>query len=219
MKQATALLLIFCCIVVLTSACNFPARLRYSIDPPEPGEVMLQDDFEIKGTWEVWSDELSVVDYNSGGLRFFVNKPDFVYWSRPQSTYKDVLVSVKATKVSGPDDNHFGVICRYKNRDNFYYFMISSDGYYGIMKVQEGMHSLISHDQLQYSEVILQGDRQDNWIQAECNGPNLVLSVNEVRVAVAYDSDIEWGGVGLIVGTYEETGVDLLFDDFLVVQP
>jgi hypothetical protein len=219
MKKKYLIFLFLSSLFVLTTGCEMPMRLRYQFDPPQTGEVLLQDDFSEHGLWEVWSDEYSVVDYDSDGLRFFVNQPNFVYWSRPARDYVDEMIFVKAMKVSGPDDNYFGVLCRYKNRDNFYYFVISSDGYYGIMKVHEGDHYLISADQLQYSEVIHQGDREENNIQAECSGPNLVLSVNDIRLAVAYDTDFDSGGVGLIVGTYDQIGVDILFDDFEVIQP
>ena len=219
MKKAILFLLISVLLATALAACGSAVQLRYQLDPPSSGEVLFSDDFSSPGSWEVWSDEYSVVDYNSDGLRFFVNQPDYIYWSRPSKDFIDVIVSVNALKVSGPDDNNFGVLCRYNNRDNYYYAVISSDGYLGIMKVQDGIHTLISSDQLQYSEVILQGDHQENHIRLECNGPNLALDVNDVRLAVAYDTDLTWGGVGLIVGTYEQIGVDILFDDFEVVQP
>jgi hypothetical protein len=201
------------------TACDVPMRMRYQFNPPASGDLLLSDNFSEKSTWEVWSDTYSVVDYNSGGLRFFVNQPDFVYWSHPGDNFTDVKVVVEAVKISGPDDNSFGVMCRYKNRDNFYYAVISSDGYHGILKVLDGNHALISADQLQFSDVISQGNRQANQLMFECNGPNLALTVNDTRLAVAYDADLSWGSVGLIVGTYEEVGVDILFDDFEVLQP
>ena len=34
----------------------------------------------------------------------------------------------------GPDDNDFGIICRYIDDNQFYYAIISSDGYYGIVR-------------------------------------------------------------------------------------
>lgn len=219
MKRVLLIFLFLLIIVPLSVSCDVPMRIRYQLNPPEPGEILLFDDFTVESSWEVWSDGFSVVDYDSGGLRFFVNQADFVYWSSPAQNFYDTLISVSALKVSGPDDNSFGVFCRYQNRDNFYYFIISSDGYYGIMKVLDGNHQLLSSDQLEFSELILQGDGQKNQILAECSGPNLVLTVNNTMLAVASDSDFAWGGVGLIVGTYDQVGVDILFDDFQVVQP
>ncbi len=201
------------------AGCDPTARIRYLFDPPQSGDILFEDDFSLAGSWDVWNDTQSIVDYNSGGLRFYVNQPNYEYWSRPKRDFQDVLIDVDSTKVSGPDDNHFGVICRYKNRENFYAFLISSDGYFGIMKVIDNQYQLISHEQMEYSEVIQQGDGAQNQIKVECNGPNLSLSVNDQKLAVAYDTDFEWGGAGLIVGTYDMVGVDILFDNFLIRQP
>jgi hypothetical protein len=217
--KKAATLFLFLVLLSFAAGCELPMRLRYQFDPPQPGDVLISDDFSDPASWDTWSDDLSVVDFNSGGLRFFVNEPNYDFWSRLKQDYKDAVIQVDATKVGGPDDNSFGVFCRYENRDNFYYFLISSDGYFGIMKVLDGSHSLISSEQLQYHEQILKGDRSTNHIQAECSGPNLVLTVNDVRLAVAYDTELEWGGVGLMVGTYDEIGVDILFDNFQVTQP
>jgi hypothetical protein len=33
------------------------------------------------------------------------------------------------------------------------------------------------------------------------------------------DADLDFGDVGLVVGNFSEPGVDILFDDFIVVKP
>jgi hypothetical protein len=185
----------------------------------QPGEILFQDDFSDPSTgWTTWNGDGSAVDYNNGGLRFYINQLDFEYWSLPVGNYEDVRIDVAATKLTGPDDNHYGIICRYVNRDNYYSFIISSDGYYGIMKVKEGNYSLIAGSQMQYSDIIQKGSIT-NDLQAECSGENLVFSVNGQKLAVAHDSDFKKGGVGLIVGTYQSPGVDVIFDDFVLYQP
>ena len=94
-----------------------------------PGEVLFSDTFsDDSGGWNTWTDNNSIVDYNSGGLRFYINEKDYNFWSRPQNDFQDVIVEVLATRISGTDDNHFGVICHYENRDNYYALVISSDG-------------------------------------------------------------------------------------------
>jgi hypothetical protein len=201
------------------TACDVPSRLRYYFDPPESGEILFADDFSTAGSWDTWNDSLSIVNQNSGGLRFFVNIPDYDYWSRPKVDFQNVIIEVDAVKVSGPANNNFGVICRYENRDNFYYFLISSDGYYGILKVKDAEHTIISHRELQYSDVILKENSEINHMRVECIDSNLVLFVNDQKLAVASDSEFDWGGAGLMVGSYDQPGVDILFDNFIVIQP
>jgi hypothetical protein len=43
--------------------------------------------------------------------------------------------------------------------------------------------------------------------------------VNGVAVMNATDTDLSGGLVGLIAGTFEESGVDILFDNFIVTKP
>jgi hypothetical protein len=214
-------LFIFICAFLLigTTACSAFQKVQNWIHPPQPGSTLFSDDFSDPSSgWTTWNGDGSAVDYNNGGLRFYINQLNFDYWSMPPGDYRDVHIEVMATKLTGPDDNHYGIICRYKNRDNFYSFIISSDGYFGIMKVKEGNYSLITGTQMQYSEIIRQSS-VTNYLQADCIGENLVFSVNGQKVAVAQDKDFNEGAVGLIAGTYSSPSVDILFDNFAIYQP
>ena len=123
-----------------------------------------------------------------------------------------------AFKVGGERDNRFGVICRAKGTDSFYTFIISSDGYYGVGKVEQQSYELIDTDALLPSEAIKKGSAI-NRIRAECVGERLTLYVNGIKIAEYQDAEFAAGDVGLIAGTYNEPGTDIRFDDFLVIQP
>ena len=58
-----------------------------------------------------------------------------------------------------------------------------------------------------------------NEIQAVCKGNHLILIVNDVRLLQVEDHYLDTGDVGLIVGNFSEPGVDILFDNFIVVKP
>lgn len=183
------------------------------------GDVLFQDDFSDSNSgWATWSQDVSEVAYRSGGLSMRINQPRYDYWSRPGKRFADVILSVDAARVSGPDNNDFGLICRYRNGDNFYAFLISSDGYYGIIRVQDGAYQVIGADTLQYSAAIQTGGAI-NQLQAECNGSSLSFSVNGTLLAQAEDSAFRSGEVGLLAGTYGEPGVEILFDNFIVIKP
>lgn len=183
------------------------------------GQVLFQDDFSNDGSgWATWSRDVSEVAYRSGGLSIRVNQPHFDYWSRPGKRFADSILAVDASKISGSDNNDYGLICRYRNSDNFYAFLISSDGYYGIVRVQDGQYQVLGAESLGFSEAIQQGSAA-NQIQAECNGSSLRLTVNGSLLAQAQDSTFASGEVGLLAGTYEEPGVEILFDNFIVIQP
>jgi hypothetical protein len=125
---------------------------------------------------------------------------------------------VEATKLGGPDDNDFGLICRYIDEETFYGFLISSDGYYGITKRNKSDHQVINAETMQFSDVIKRGDAT-NKIRAECIGNRLLLWANGEKLAEVIDDDYSAGDVGLLAGSFDKIGVDILFDNFVMTKP
>jgi len=96
--------------------------------------------------------------------------------------------------------------------------VIGSDGYYGIYKMASGEQSLISQVHMDFSENINRGGKE-NEIIAVCQGDQLALIVNDTPLIQVEDAAFKHGDVGLIVGNFSEQGVDILFDDFIVMKP
>ena len=121
--------------------------------------------------------------------------------------------------MNGPDDNIYGLICRYQNADNFYFFVVSSDGYAGIGLHKNGEDTLLNEDTLQPAAVVQTGNTS-NLIRAVCDGSELRLHVNGVLVTRAQEKE-NWveGDVGIIVGTFDQPDVEIEFDNFSVIQP
>jgi hypothetical protein len=147
-----------------------------------------------------------------------VNTPSTDVWANPGLKFTDTVVEVEATKVSGPDDNDFGVICRYQDESNFYFFIISSDGYYGLGKVIDGEQVLIGEEELMPSDDIKLGN-VTNTVKADCVGSTLTLYANGVQLISVQDSSFASGDVGLMAGTFSEAGTDIHFDNFVVREP
>ena len=181
--------------------------------------VLFKDDFNQEtGGWTTHEDSLSFSGYAQGGFRLWANVPNYQIWSVPGLRFEDSFIYIRARKLSGPDNNLLGVICRYQDQLNFYALVIGSDGYYGIYRVLAGAQTLIAQQHLDFSEEIQRGDGE-NEIQALCQGDQLLLIVNGVRLLEVRDDSFSQGDVGLIVGNFENKGVDVLFEDFIVVKP
>jgi hypothetical protein len=185
-----------------------------------PGSLLFQDDFsDPTSGWD--RQELpgsGVMDYNEAALRILVSAENEMLWSGPGLEFADVQVSVQAARLSGPEDNLFGIVCRAVDRQNFYFLAISSDGYYGIGKMKDGVQALLTGDQLLPHEDILQGEAS-NHLRAECSGSQLSLMVNGVELAAVDDAKYASGEVGLFAGTLSSPGADIRFDNFSVSQP
>lgn len=186
----------------------------------QSGSILYQDDFSRpESGWDRYEDDVYRVDYEQGAYRFHVSAADTEVWARPHLILPDVQIEVIATKVGGPDDNIYGLICRYQDADNFFFFVISSDGYAGIGAHRNGESSLLNEETLQPAAVVQTGNTS-NLIRAVCDGSELRLHVNGVLVTRA-KAEGNWseGDVGLIVGTFDRPEVEIEFDNFSVTKP
>lgn len=186
--------------------------------PPASGETLYFDDFSAPASgWERFTSAEGTMDYDGGGFRFLVNALDTNFWSTPGRTFRDVRVEVDVAKIDGPDENRIGVLCRFLE-GNYYFFMVSSDGYYTIGKYLGGNVLQLGQSQMQYNPAIHTG-LAVNHLRGDCIGETLTFYVNGAPVAQAVDADLAQGSVGLLAGTFGQPGVDVLFDNFFVLQP
>ncbi|MBT3189224.1 MAG: hypothetical protein HN736_06075 [Anaerolineae bacterium] len=190
---------------------------------PEPvllsGDILFEDDFSTReNQWTSLVNDGGVMNYDASGFRFYIKDAGLNYWATPGMNFNDVRVEVDALQYTGPIENRIGVICRYQNDQNFYFFVISADGYYAIGKMKAGELRLLGQDSMLYSSAIITGVAI-NHLRAECHGNTLRFYINDSPIALVEDFDFTVGDVGLLAGTFEEGGLDVLFDEFVVFQP
>ncbi len=175
--------------IALLTGCNSSSLPSNTPEAKSPAREIFRDDFSNPASgWPTIQDNGSIIEYQFDGFRFFVNQPNYDYWSALVDNYNNVLLAVEAAKLGGPDDNGFGVICRLRDNDNFYAFLISSDGYAGIIKVKDGNYSILSDTEMQYFEAIRKGGARNDLVVG-CIGPNLTFSVNGERILEASDNE------------------------------
>jgi len=153
-----------------------------------------------------------------GVYRIIVNQPEMNVLAKPGLMFSDVHIEVDTGKYSGADDNLFGVACRVNKNSEYYTFLVSSDGYYGIGKMKHGEHTLLGSTMMEYSDAINKG-QAPNRLAVDCVGGNLALSVNGQLLKFVQDAEWASGDVGLIVGVFETAGADIIFDNFSVTKP
>jgi hypothetical protein len=181
--------------------------------------VLFQDDFSKDNSgWDRVRNEDGITDYDNGGYRIQIPTADTELWANPGLNFSDVRIEVDAVRQAGPEDNDFGVICRYQDSDNFYYMLVTSDGYYGIIKVKDGEMSLLGGEEFGATDQV-KGGSATNHIRGDCIGETLTLYVNGQKLDSQQDAEFPFGDVGLIAGTYGESGTDVYFDNFTVLKP
>lgn len=204
-------------ITLVSLACAMP--FGNSSNTTKDSSILFEDDFSKTASgWDHFNQTEGITDYTDGVYRIYVNAAQVDYWANPGLNFTDAIVSVEATKVAGPDDNDFGVICRYKDQSNFYFFLASSDGFYAIGRMIEGSQELLGEEQLLPTDAIVKGN-STNTIEAACVGNQLSLTINGQKISTVEDSSFSEGDVGLIAGTYDTLGTDIHFDNFKVTKP
>ncbi|MBI5963717.1 MAG: hypothetical protein HY863_09605 [Chloroflexi bacterium] len=214
------LLILFTLLIVLSFACSTtPATPVPPQDQGVPsGSVLFQDDFAkpVSG-WDRFSTAEGTMDYDAGGYRLLVNNLQTNALSTPHRNFADVRMEVDSGKLGGPDENRIGLICRYTSSD-YYFFMLTSDGFYGIGIFSGGKAQLLGQSEMKADSNIKTG-MAVNHIRADCVGDTLSFYINGFPVATAKDTTLTAGDVGLLAGTFAQPGVDVVFDNFVVLKP
>ena len=182
-------------------------------------QVLYYDSFSDPNSgWTVSKGEEGQTGYLEGQWRISVDKANYDLWSNPGASFDNVKIEVDATKLAGEESNRFGLQCRYQDVDNYYFAVISSDGYYGIGKVVNGALTFLGAGGMQVTDKVY-AHSTTNHIRLDCVGSRLSLYVNGDYVDAVDDGDLTSGDVGLLAGTFDEPGTVVAFDNFTVVMP
>jgi len=187
--------------------------------PLPPGSVLFQDDFSrLSSGWPSQHTAEAILEYRDGQYAVLVLAPDANIWSTPGLDLGSVRLEVDAQQIGGPEDNLYGLICRYQDDANFVFLVVSSDGFAGIGEVRDGERRILGGGAMLPSDAIAPRGYA-NHLTAECLEESLRLSVNGSLAAEAAAHAAPLGDVGVIVGSYAQAGVEIVFDSFSARVP
>ncbi len=232
------------------------------ISSPEPGELLYATTFEADTDLKEWDlypgrDAAAVVavadlawdgaapgeDVLSGQVLEVVHGspyPGEVVWSSLNRKFNDFDLRVTAQQVAGPvDQNQYGVIFRYRDEENFYIFRITSDRYYSLARVKDGIEEKISdwgvsdaiRETANEIRVVARGDTFRFYVNGQAmplclRGDNRTSMWSEPGVCFTSDLQPEYrddefaqGRIALAVGTFDGSAVTVAFDDLVIVGP
>ena len=211
--------LLFVSMFLLSACAGSPAGSAQEPAAPLPsGSVLFQDDFAQATTgWDRLLVTEGAMDYYSGGYRILVNALETNFWATPRRNFTDVRIEVDTGKMAGPDENRIGLLCRYNGKD-YYFFVMTSDGFYGVGLFKDGAATLLGQSELVSSTNINKGVAI-NHLRADCTGSTLTFFINGFQVSQVQDATLPAGDVGIFAGTFGTPGADVIFDNFVVLQP
>jgi hypothetical protein len=225
---------------------------------PQPGELLYASTFDaLTEEWDIHGGRDSVEVTDAPGLDLAAGEaalveggllvvrhgspyPGEIVWSALDRKFNDFDLRVTAQRVAGPVDNQYGVIFRYRDGQNFYVFLISSDGWYSLVKVKDDVQEVIS--EWNQSDVIRQ-ENGANEIRVVARGDEFRFYVNGTPMPLCFkgenaysmwtagkcdtstesyiykDSDFKQGRIALVTGTIDGSEVTVAFDDLLIVGP
>jgi hypothetical protein len=184
---------------------------------PSTGALLYSDDFaDVDSGWDVFDEDNTTASYAAGEYRVGVFQDSYMAWGNPKDQqFDNVVVEVDARTEEGPLDNNYGILVRYQPDGNsFYWFEISADGYYSvdILNADEwdGLVDWVE------SDAINQGIGATNHIMVVCSGDQFSFYVNGTYLTGVSDSTFSSGNIGLAVGTFDEPGAIVHFDNLQV---
>jgi serine/threonine protein kinase len=195
--------------------------ITFTAAPTVP-PLLFQDDFSDPGSgWDTGRTDEFLSDYHNGGLRIKIDDVQRQIWVNPGLRFEgDIRLEVYATQLSGVDNNSFGLICRQIENESgyqYYFSVISSQGFAAIGKMLDSQPTYLVRSSSAVPQI--NAGRATNRINMDCIGNNITLYANGIQILAASDSDFTSGDVGLIAGTFEEAGTEILFDNFSVSRP
>jgi hypothetical protein len=187
---------------------------------PEAGGVLFEDDFSDPDSgWGEDEDETAVREYRDDEYVIEIFDTGWLIWNTAgQDGLSNTHTVVTITNVGEAQDPAFGVICNYQDADGFYYLGAGPDGYFGIVRSEGDDDFFLTSDadQWEFSEDVEQF-ADEYVLEAICAADGtLTLVVNGTEIASVQDTTYTEGDVGVFVVSFEETPVEIHFDDLIV---
>ena len=204
-------------LIYILSACGFASLFPEQGTQTADGVIYFDDFSDTESGWE-HSLEGGVKEYYQGTYHIRIDVPNHFSWSLARQSLGDVRIAVELAFTGDVDLAEMGIICRLVDSNNFIFFTIRSDGQYAVFKRKDGDEYFIGIPGYQSSPAIKTGVAT-NYLEVECVGDRLTLYVNDQHLTTVNDASFQIGDVGLIVGAFDQTAVNVYFDNFTVIQP
>lgn len=185
----------------------------------DPGVLLYAASFDGGATdgfndeWDQYAGRLAA-SIEDGALHFRIDEPRGAPFSAPSAFYVDFDARTAAHAVDGDNSNNgFGIIFRLRDPDNHYRFLISSDGYYRVVRTLNGDQKDLST--WTPSDAIQQGIGVTNRLRVIGRGSRFEFFINDQRVQLCIPDDpdgISTYSGGQCFGTMRDTLEDSALD-------
>jgi len=215
--RKTRIIVMIAAVAMMINGCSQFGFIGELFSPSQASEsyTQINDDFSDKDSgWGQFIYPEGSAVYKNDAYQITINVPNSDVFITYPRIYINSVVQADINKVSGSNDNNYGLICRFEDERNFYAGQVSSDGYAGILKVRNGEYQLIGIEEMIPVAAILGGEAV-NEVRLECIQDTLTLYVNGEIADTQTDETFISGEVGMIAGTISGYDGVFQFDNFI----
>jgi hypothetical protein len=196
-----------------------PPTVFPTVAPTKTGNVqdlvLFDDDFSDPNSgWPAGQNASGSYAYQPDGYHIRVSGRDQVQWVSTDRVYDSVSLYVDVTPVTEGTNGYYGLLCRFLDNQNFYYFVIQSNGSYTIGKYKQGQFQAFFPEGWRQSDAIAPSNR----LRADCTSNVLRFFVNNVMIAEATDMDFPSGSSGLLAASLDDQDFEVRFNNFLITK-
>jgi hypothetical protein len=165
--------------------------------------VAVEDEFETSsGNWDETEQQNFSQWIEGGRFHIQVHKENFAAWSIYHDLeFDDSLILVEA-KRNGAIPGSYGLIFRYQDVNNFYYFMVDETGFFTLGKRFAGDWIAL----IDWTAVDPMSGDDFNHLGIVLSGNEIMAFLNGESVGVVKDDSFVVGGAGLIAQSGEDVG-------------
>ncbi len=214
-----AIIALFACGIV--SSQIFGWRFDFFRSGPSIQTTTYSEPFDTADAWMAGEGANAAGIINDGVYEMTLGEGtyDEQFWAAGGRNFADAVFEVEATALEGTMDNGYGMLFRVDpDRDDFYIFKVSSDGYVFIGLCTANCstkQALVDRDWFA-AQAVRQGFNSTNSMRVVADGPEMTFYVNDIEVGQITDSTLEKGDIALFGETFAPGGLRVVFDNFNV---
>jgi|GEM_PF-4461660 len=193
--------------------------LKTPVEKEPTGKLLFEDDFgNTDSGWGAISSDWGSIAYSNGELAMQRKTAGEAYTiDNGLDQQTDFAVEIDARKIpEGMEANYCGIYFRFRDVDNYYGFYVNSQGQYDIGGEIGGKFTLLKDwTQSDY----IKTSTATNKLKVACKGNTIEVYANGHKLATVEDNSFAAGGIGLCVGTYNDTPTtEYRFDNFKLYE-
>ena len=192
---------------------NAPAEVAAA---PTNLSLIYEDDFDDSSSgWDDAFDAYTTKQYGNNRYQIEINTSNLVAWGLANRDVADFEIEVETRPEGGEATNSYGLLFRFQDRENFYRFDVSGDGYYLVSKFFEG--EWVTLVAWTASEYINQGAA--NILKVSAFGPKITVWANGQPLTTVTDDSLSHGNFGFFASTFGEQYVWVSYDNLKLWLP